>query len=215
MTNTSELGDHKRNYLAWIALSGVISPIVLLLATITVAAGRPEYSHLRQTLSELGAVGRAGAMWMNWLGIVPAGALVLVCAPSLYREFGEGWRSAVGAILLAGGGVCLGGSALRPWQGGLPPDFSILGNVVHATLALVGFLLIALAPLFFGLHARRRSQVAQWSHVSVAASAVILTLAFVPAGAYPGAFQRAALIVFFAWLSAVSLWTWRRQLTSR
>jgi hypothetical protein len=82
--------------------------------------------------------------------------------------------------------------------------------VLHAILALAGFLFIGLAPLFFGLHARHRPRLTQWSHISIAASATILVLAFVPPGAYPGALQRAALIVFYAWLSTVSIWTWRQ-----
>jgi hypothetical protein len=175
-----------------------------------VALKRPEYSHLRQTLSELGAVGRPGAVWMDRLGILPAGVLVLTCAPSLCRRFGHGWRSATGAVLLGAGGACLGGSALTPWQGGLPPDFSIPGNVLHGTLAILGFLLIGTAPLFFGLHARHRSQLVRWSVRSLSASVVILALAFVPPGAYPGAFQRAALLLFYAWLSVVCIWTWRQ-----
>lgn len=200
----------RRSPSARLALTGVASPIFLASAAIAVASGRPEYSHLRQTLSELGTVGRPGAFWMNWFGIVPAGALMLACAPSLYQRFGNGWLSAAGAILLGLGGACLGGSALTPWQGGLPPDFSIAGNVAHVCLALAGFLLIALAPLFFGLHARRRPHLAQWSRVSFAASAAILLLAFAPSGTYLGAFQRSALLVFYAWLSAVSIWTWRQ-----
>jgi hypothetical protein len=87
------------------------------------------------------------------------GFLMPVCAPSLYRAFGTGWRSATGSILLGAGGACLGGSGLTPWQGGLPPDFSIPGNVLHLSLALTGFLLLALAPLFFALQARSGSGV--------------------------------------------------------
>ena len=200
----------KRAWLWWPALAGIGSPIVLATAAVVVGAGRPEYSHLRQTLSELGAVGRPGAVWMNRLGILPAGALVFACAPVFYRGFGPGWRSAAGAVLLGAGGACLGGSAMTPWQGGLPPDFSIPGNVLHATLAITGFLLIGLAPLFFGLQARLRTELEDWSIPSLAASVATLALAFVPPGKYPGALQRAALLVFYGWLSAVSIWIWRQ-----
>jgi hypothetical protein len=76
----------------------------------------------------------------------------------------------------------------------------------------MGFLLIALAPLFFGLQARSAVGLSQWSRSSFGASALIFILAFAPPGAYPGALQRAALVVFYAWLCAVSIWVWRGQL---
>ena len=93
VTGANQPYTAKRDPLSWLALAGVGSPIVLTIAMVMVALGRPQFSHLRQTLSELGAVGRPGAVWMNRLGILPAGALVLTCAPSLYRSFGHGWRS--------------------------------------------------------------------------------------------------------------------------
>lgn len=40
------------------SLSGILSPMVLAVAAIFVAAQRPEYSHVRDAISELGAVGR-------------------------------------------------------------------------------------------------------------------------------------------------------------
>ena len=71
MNQTRDLGM-SHEHLPWLVLAGVASPIILFVASMAVAAGRPEYSHLRQTFSELGTRGRPGAIWMNWLGIVPA-----------------------------------------------------------------------------------------------------------------------------------------------
>jgi hypothetical protein len=65
--------------------------------------------------------------------------------------------------------------------------------------------------LFFGLQARRRSELARWSAASIAASVAILVLAFVPPGSYAGALQRTTLLVFYVWLATVSIWTWRRS----
>jgi hypothetical protein len=203
--------EESRRYPAWLVLAGVASPVLLSVTSLAVAAGRPEYSHVSQTLSELGARGRAGALWMNWFGIVPAGFLIPVCAPGLYRAFGKGRNSTTGSILLGAGGACLGGSGLTPWQGGLPPDLSIPGNVAHLSLAVAGFLLIALAPLLFGLQARSTLPLSQWSRMSFAASVLTFVSAFAPSRAYPGALQRAALILFYTWLSAASIWAWRQS----
>ena len=47
----AEPETRRGDFLAWLALAGVASPIVLAVAAIAVAAGRPEYSHLHQTLN--------------------------------------------------------------------------------------------------------------------------------------------------------------------
>ena len=72
------------------AAAGIASPVVLATATVMVAWPRQEYSHLRNTLSELGMVGAPGAVWMNAAGIVPAGFLVTASALAVYRAFGGG-----------------------------------------------------------------------------------------------------------------------------
>jgi hypothetical protein len=68
MNQTRDLGMN-HEHLPSLVLAGVASPIILFVASMAVAAERSEYSHLRQTLSELGTRGRPGAIWMNWLGI--------------------------------------------------------------------------------------------------------------------------------------------------
>jgi hypothetical membrane protein len=201
-----------RDPVRWLALAGVASPIALATATIVVAQQRPDYSHLTQPLSELGTVGRPAAVWMNRLGVVPAGLLVLLSAPAVRRAFGAGKWSTAGATALGVGGMCLAATGLSPWQGGLPPDFSIPGNVVHLVCALAGFLLIALAPIGFAVHARRVPALQRASRLSLVAGLTTLTLAFWPLpGAYLGAFQRATLAVFFTWLALVCLSAFRDQ----
>lgn len=201
-----------RDPMRWLALAGVASPIVLATVTIVVAQQRPDYSHLTHTLSELGTVGRPAAVWMNRLGVVPAGVLVLLSVPAVRRRFGAGAWATAGAIALGGGGVCLAATGLSPWQGGMPPDFSIPGNIVHLVCALAGFLLIALAPIGFAIHAWRVPAMRRASRLALAAGLLTLTLAFWPLpGASLGAFQRATLATFFAWLAASCLSTFRDQ----
>ena len=202
--------------ITWSAFAGIASPIVLATTTMFVASARPEYSHLTQTLSELGTVGRRGAAAMNWLGVIPSGALVLVSAPGLYAAFGASRLSAAAAILLGAGGACLGATGLTPWQGGLPADLKIAGNVLHLSFALAGFALIGMAPLMFGLHARRVPGLRKWSTASLAAAAATFAFAFWPVpGSFVGAFQRAALIVFFTWLSMSCAWIWLHRRDSK
>jgi len=188
------------------AIAGVASPIVLATAAIIIASHRPEYSHVRNTLSELGMVGAPDAAWMNAAGIIPAGILVTASALAIYRAFGTGSWSITGGILLALGGACLAASALSPWRGA-PMDFTPLTNKLHFIFAMAGFAAISLAPLFFSLHARGTASLRNWFLPSLAAAISVFVLGFWPIqGNYRGIFQRASLGIFYFWLSAICIW---------
>jgi len=193
------------------AFAGVASPIVLAATTIVVAQQRPEYSHIRNTLSELGMVGAPNATWMNLAGIIPAGILVTLAAGAVHRAFGIGRFSKAGAVFLGFGGLSLAASALSPWRGA-PMDFTTLTNVLHAILAMVGFASISIAPLLLSLHARRSATIQEWCVPSLVAAAGIATLAFWPSEErYLGVFQRAALGVFYLWLSSACIWAAKKR----
>ena len=186
----------------WLAGAGVVSPMVLVAVSVVVVGGRPDYSQVSQTLSELGAVGRPGAETMNWLGIIPAGVLIAISSPSVTRWFGRGPFSMTGGLLLGAGGLLLSASALMPWRGGLPAAERAVANAAHLALALAGFAMIGLAPLCFGLHASQRSAGRVSAALSLLAGVLILALAAGQVqGQYIGAFQRTALAVFYVWLA--------------
>src|SRR5215469_1038509 len=102
MKQTRDLGMN-HEHLPWLVLAGVASPIILFVASMAVAAVRSIRTFVKRSVSWARG-GRPGAIWMNWLGIVPAGFLIPVCAPSLYCAFGRGRRSATGSTLLGAGG---------------------------------------------------------------------------------------------------------------
>ena len=196
---------------ACFAVAGIASPIVLATTAIIVASQRPDYSHVRNTLSELGTVGAPAAAWMNSAGIIPAGFLVTASALAICRASGRGPWSIAGGILLALGGTCLAASALSPWRGA-SMDFSVLTNKLHLIFAMLGFVSISIAPLFFGLHARRSVTLSSWFLPSVAAAIGTFVLGFWPIqGNHRGLFQRASLATFYFWLSTICMWILSRQ----
>jgi hypothetical protein len=109
---------------------------------------------------------------------------------------------------LALAGLAFIGTAACPWTGA-PNDLSSLSSKLHLVFALVGFLLLALAPLLTALQARSTPGLRVWFGGSLATGALVLALAFLlPRPPYLGAFQR-ALAVFYAWLIAVTAQAWR------
>src|SRR5262249_27397255 len=104
-------------------------------------------------------------------------------------------------LMLAGAGFI--GTALFAWEGA-PTDLSGANNKLHLTFALSGFLCLALAPLLFGLQARRDSSWRFW--FSLLSGAFVFVSGFVfPRPPFLGLFQRGALAVFFVWLVALSV----------
>ena len=193
------------------AICGILSPIVLGAATAFVAAQRPDYSHVKDAISELGAVRRPYATLMNLAGIVPAGLLTMLAAPSIYARFGNSRLSRVAEFVLAFAGVGFIGTALFAWTGS-PTDLSSTNNKFHLAFALSGFFFLALAPLLFGLHARRNTQDRTRSLFSIATALAVFLLGFLlPRPPYLGLFQRGALTVFFVWLIAISLQSLRTR----
>jgi hypothetical membrane protein len=189
----------------WLPASGIASPLVLATATLLVAARRPDYSHIHHTLSELGSVGRPGAAWMNYGGIIPAGVLTSVAALSTDRALGESVLSRAGAIVQAIAGACLAGTALFPWRGA-PNDLSSVSSKIHLSFALTGFFCLALCPLLVGLHARRLPALRTWFWFSILTAASVFALGFLlPRPPYLGIFQRGTLVAFFLWLIAISI----------
>ena len=187
------------------SVAGILSPLLLGVTVAAVASQRPEYSHLHDAISELGAVGRPEAMLMNLLGIIPSGLLTMAAAPAIYETFGKGRLSRAGEIVLVIAGACLVGTAVFAWTGA-PNDLSNLNNKLHLVLALSGFFLLALAPLLFGLQLRRKSEQRSLLLFSLATSLAVFLLGFIlPRPPYLGLFQRGALLAFFAWLVAMSV----------
>jgi hypothetical protein len=197
--------------LHWLGLAGIISPALLTATTLVVAAGRPEYSHARQTLSELGAVGQEGAVWMNLAGIIPAGVLVAAASLPLFRSLGNGLLARAGAIVLAIAGLSLAGTAVVPLAGG-PGHGTPQQSVTHLALAIAGLFGLAMAPLLFALHAHRHRPVRVWFWPSLVAGLVTFLCAVSIAWtAEPGLYQRAAFAAFYVWLIAVSVWVLLRR----
>ena len=191
------------------AIGGILSPLVLASIAAIVSSHRPDYSHLRNTLSDLGAVGAPNAVLMDWGGVIPAGLLTAFSAIALQRALGAGAWSVASIAMLVLGGAGLAATAMSPWRGD-PSDLTLLPNRLHLVFALTGFLCIALAPLFFAFAARATPLLRVWFLPSLGAGIGVLAMAFWPLqGDYRGFFQRAALAIFFLWLLTVCAWMLR------
>jgi hypothetical membrane protein len=74
----------------WLGLGGMFAPLVFVGAVVLTAAGRPEYRHATQAISELGEVGASQAALMNYGGFLLYGILIVGLAVGLHRSIRQG-----------------------------------------------------------------------------------------------------------------------------
>jgi len=179
------------------ALGGVIVPILFTGVVIIVGLLHPGYSHVSQTISELGEVGAPYATIMN-ANIGVSGLLFIAFAYGLHKGIGDGKGSKVGPILVAISGGFRIGVAVFP-----------LPSPLHMPIAVAGFITIMIAPLVIS---RRLKQDSRWQgyrlySLATGVTAVILFLALLAGqgGPWYGALQRIFLAPLFIWIEVMAI----------
>lgn len=187
--------------------AGVAGAAALFLTIAVVSSRRPEYSHVLDSLSELGRGGRANAKLMNACGFVLSGVCTIIAARSVCRVFGAGAASVAGATLVVLAGAFLIGLGTFPMDERLPQPARELRTQAHVLCAFMVFACFVLAPLVLGLRAAlRRPCLGFWAVGSLCTSLAVLGfgLPFFSADfEYRGASQRAAAAAHYVWLAAI------------
>jgi len=125
-------------------ISASIALFFVVALTLLGGAYYPDYSHLSQFISELGARQAPHEQFVRWVGFLPAGVLVLVFVIVAFKALP---RSALTTLGLLGiGAYALGyvAAAFYPCDPGCRPAEPSTSQVIHNIVGLTGYLL---APL--------------------------------------------------------------------
>lgn len=195
-------------------LGGIAGPILFALVVAIAAAMRPDYSHIHQFISELGAIGSPHAAIMNYVGFVPAGLLVASSGLALSRVLPREPLIFVcsGLVMLFGLGVATSG--VVSCDPGCPQDGGSLQNAIHNRIAPAAFLCLIVAA---GILAARFRTLQSWGSLAKysAASALLGLLLLVALAStletrnMTGMWQRLLLLVLFSWCALVSVKAYR------
>ena len=129
------------------ALSGIIGPILFVLNIFVIGFFHPNYNHITQYMSELGAINAPYAMIIN-LGFVFGGLLIIFFSYILFLEFNQKQTifSTIGSILIFISGLSFLLIGFFPCD----PDcinVSTIG-IIHAYLSDSAELSLIIAPVF-------------------------------------------------------------------
>jgi hypothetical membrane protein len=139
----------------WLALGGIAGPALFASVVAICASMRPDYSHVAQFMSELGATGTPHAGLMNLVGFIPTGVLIGAFGLSLASALPRSHTSRLVGVLLCVFGLGLILAGIFPCAPGCPQETATL----HDGLSVAAFV-SAIAGI--GLSAYRFRSVAVW-----------------------------------------------------
>ena len=199
-----------------LALGGVAGPAVFATLIVVCGALRPDYSHVRQFISELGATGTPNAALMNGAGFLPAGLLLAAFGASLAVAFPRGTVTFVAAGCLTGFGLGHVGAGIYSCDPGCPLQNASWESAMHDRISEVAFVSgIAGTALWAWVFRRRpgwRSLAAYSAVTSVTALALLIAMvASFEARAFTGVWQRAFVGTLYLWCAVVGVRVYRAE----
>ena len=193
-------------YQRFLAICGIIAPIIFIIIYIIASLLRPDYSHLTNFVSELGAVGAPYAI-IQRINFVLTGVMIVAFTFGLHRGIGDGKGSIIGPLLVAIFGLSAVVSGIFSTDTIQPGSFS---DIMHSMSSAIGSVAAIIA--FFIISERLEKDILWKPYRSfstvMAIVAIIVTVVGVGilgAVGTPGLGQRLFLAVLFLWIEVMAI----------
>jgi len=196
----------------WLAVMGIVTPILDVLVIVWLAALDSGYSHTRQYISELGETGRPyAAVFSAWC--ILYGLLFVGFAVALRRGLNARKRSWLGPgafLVMAVGSILTGFLPCDPGCHGT--TFVASAHILVGEIATVA---IVLAPILTWIGMRRNDGWQGYQRITLAASALLLVIAGWMAVCFYGSVERSTCAlgaaqrlfygVLYVWVEVVAI----------
>ena len=200
----------KASNLRFLALGGVIAPVIFTFTVLICAALRPGYNHIVEFISGLGATGTPYANLMNFGGFIPTGILNAILGLSLMLLLPKNYVARFGSffIILFGLGMMSAGIFSADGPGG-PPGGSFQ-DTMHGYASFPAFFSPIIGMLLLGIAFRRfPSWKGLWIYsVASAVLAAVFVYAMInsiEAFRFTGLWQRLLLGTILLWCGIVGM----------
>jgi hypothetical membrane protein len=194
----------------FLCLGGVAGPALLTAVVIVCAALRPNYSHTKQFISELGARGTPNAEIMNFAGFVPAGFLLAGFGVSLANIRPRRRASVLAAtcIILFGIGISFAG--IYSCDPGCPHRDASAEATLHDRVTSLAFTSGIAGAAIMGLYFRKVAEFrVLWPYTAFSSASAYGFLfasgVSLDSRVHTGLWQRLFLGTLFLWCIIVSL----------
>lgn len=193
-------------YQRFLAICGIIAPIIFTIILMIASLLRSDYSHLINFVSELGAVGAPYAI-IQRINFVLTGILIVAFTFGLHRGIGDGKGSIIGPLLVAIFGLSSVMSGIFSTDTIQPGSFS---DIMHSMSSAIGSVAAIIA--FFIISERLEKDILwrPYQSFSIVIAIVAIIVSVVGAGILgavgtPGLGQRLFLAVLFLWIEVMAI----------
>ncbi|MEE9150531.1 MAG: DUF998 domain-containing protein [Thermoplasmata archaeon] len=190
----------------FLAICGIIAPIIFTIILIIAGLLRSDYSHLTNYVSELGGVGAPNAI-IQRANFVLIGILIIAFAYGLHRGINNGKGSIIGPLLISIFGLSAVVSGIFSTDPIQPGSFS---DVMHSIASGIGSLAAIIA--FFVITERlkkdnlwKRYQTFSKMIAITAILVSVIVVGILGAVGTPGLGQRLFLAVLFLWIEVMAI----------
>ncbi|WP_200768107.1 DUF998 domain-containing protein [Vibrio nigripulchritudo] len=162
----------------------------------------PDYSHISQFISELGATGAPHGAYVNYLGFIPTELFILGFVFVSYSVIPRTKLNTIGLIFIAIYGITLGIAAFFPCDFECRPDTPSISHNIHMASAFPGYLcgVMAIFCLSSGSTSWSNSKVFKFTGYTAAIVALLAFLSLDPSSKTVGLNQRILELTIYAWL---------------
>ncbi len=196
-----------------LALFGPLAFLSFVLSFVVIAYLTPGYSHLVNTISELGMPSAPYSSAMNWIGFGLTGLLAFVFALGLRAALPPSRGATAVTVLVTIAGLTW--SAL----GGFPAADGFAASTattLHFVAVGINYLAFVAAAVVFAAAFRRDPRRRLWVPFSIIMAVLGIGTFLIPPAVLPGAVsQRIALLAYFVWLLGLGWAAWRQGATAR
>lgn len=201
-----------RNYrLNILALGGVIGPILFVLAVIISAALRPDYNHLHEFMSALGASESPTEHLMNFVGFIPPGLLIALFGFSLFTQMrlSKSHLSIIGSLLIIAFGLGMITAGIYSCDGDCFDGITTEG-IIHGKVSAITFPSAILGILFLGISFRKQKAFRKFMWFTLISAVLAGTFMVKMIGTFEtrtftGLWQRLLLFTVFTWTAVIGI----------
>lgn len=189
------------------AICGILGPVFYFIVIAVIGSLHPNYSHISQSMSELGSVGAPYAVIINTLGFPLLGLFLIVFSIGIDRGIERNRASKIGPALVTLSGLALIMTGIFRCDPGCI-DVTWVGDT-HSIFAKTAAISFSIAPMFIALRQWADGRWRRYTLFSWLVAIITLLLSMLyslnTSELYVGLFQRISMALPLVWIEIMSI----------